>query len=278
MKHHSWMIGTGALLALLAAAAVTWLLLSRDGSDAPRTSTVAILGPERVTLPPNTAGPSAGAGSRSARDEAAGRPELGLSHRGQPLVWLRRHERTPIRQAPGGKVVKKLRWRTQFGSRTTLAVFRRRGRWAGVPTPLLANGQLGWVKLDPSRLRAGWTRYLISIDLSTKSAQLRLGKRVLRSFQVTIGAPGSPTPTGRFAVTDTFRGSLNSAYGCCALALTATQSSLPSGWIGGNRIAIHGTVGPLGVAISHGCVRASNPDVSALVDHVGVGAPVVIHE
>ena len=48
--------------------------------------------------------------------------------------------------------------------------------------------------------------------------------------------------SGRFAVTDTFRGELNeAAYGCCALALSATQPSLPSGWFGGNRIAIHGT-------------------------------------
>ena len=278
MKHHSWMIGTAALLALVAGAALAWVLLSRDGSEAIAPDTAAVPEPERVVSPGKAAKPSAERASKSARDEAVRRPELKLSHRGQPVVWLRRREQTPIRRAPAGKVVKKLRWRTEFGSRTTLAVFRRRGRWAGVSTPLLPNGQLGWVKLDPSRLRAGWTRYAIDVDLSTKSARLRLGKRVLRSFQVTIGAPGSPTPTGRFAVSDTFRGNLNPAYGCCALAITATQSSLPSGWLGGDRIAIHGTVGPLGVAVSHGCVRASNPDVSALVRRVGVGAPVVIHQ
>ena len=89
--------------------------------------------------------------------------------------------------------------------------------------------------------------------------------------------PASPTPIGRFAITDTFRGNLNPAYGCCALATSATQSDLPSGWLGGDRIAIHGTTGPLGAALSHGCIRASNAAVSALVRRVGLGTPVVIH-
>ncbi len=98
----------------------------------------------------------------------------------------------------------------------------------------------------------------------------------MRSFQVSVGAADSPTPTGKFAVTDTFRGGLASAYGCCAVALSATQPNLPSGWLGGNRIAIHGTDGALGVAVSHGCVRAADEDVSALIDVLPLGSPVTI--
>jgi hypothetical protein len=203
-------------------------------------------------------------------------PQLGLSDRHHPIVWLRRGATTQIRSAPGGKVVKTVRWRTQFDSRTVLAVFRRVGRWAGVPTPLMANGDLGWVKLDPSKLRSGWTPYAIDIDLSSRAAQLRRGDRVLRSFTVTVGAASTATPTGRFAVTDTFRGNINPVYGCCAVATTARQFSLPSGWLGGNRIAIHGTTGPLGVAASHGCVRAADQDVNALVNRVQPGSPVII--
>ena len=203
---------------------------------------------------------------------------LKLYHRGQATVWLRRGARVALRSSPGGKVVDTLGPRTEFGSRTVLAVFRHRGRWAGVPTPLLSNGELGWVKLDPSKLRAGWTRYEIDIDLSRRVARLRLGDRVLHSFTVTVGAPGSATPTGRFAVTDTFRGNLDPAYGCCALAITARQPQVPSGWLGGNRIAIHSTTGPLGGALSHGCVRAANGVMSLLVRRVAPGAPVVIRQ
>jgi len=203
---------------------------------------------------------------------------LSLAGRGQPIVWLRRGASDPIHATPHGRTVETLASHTEFGSPTVLAVFRREGRWAGVPTPLLPNGVLGWVKLDPSKLRAGWTRYSIDVDLSNRTTELRLGDRVLRSFTVSVGAPSSSTPTGRFAVTDTFRGDLNPAYGCCAVATTAIQPDLPSGWLGGNRIAIHGTSGPLGEANSQGCVRASDTDVRALVARVSLGAPVLIHD
>jgi lipoprotein-anchoring transpeptidase ErfK/SrfK len=155
-------------------------------------------------------------------------------------------------------------------------VVRRSGDWAGVSTPYLANGQLGWIRLDSSKLDAGWTKRSIVVDLSERRAELRTGGKVNRSFIVTVGMPGAETPTGRYAVTDTFRGNLNAAYGCCAVAISARQPHLPSGWLGGNRIAFHGTSGPLGVAASHGCVRAANPDVNALVNEVPLGTPVFI--
>ena len=60
------------------------------------------------------------------------------------------------------------------------------------------------------------------------------------------------------------------------MALSATQPNLPSGWLGGRRIAIHGTSGPLGVAASHGCVRAADDDVAKLIDAVPLGTPVFI--
>ena len=194
-----------------------------------------------------------------------------------PIVWVRRGAEVRIRTAPGGGSVADVVGRqTEWGSPTVFAVFDRRPGWAGVSTAAVANGELGWVRLDPRELKSGWTRASIVVDLSERRAVLRQGGRKVRSFAVTVGAPGSETPTGRFAVTDTFRGDLAPAYGCCALALSATQPNLPSGWLGGNRIAIHGTTGPLGVAASHGCVRAADRDVSALVERVPLGAEVEI--
>jgi L,D-transpeptidase catalytic domain len=204
---------------------------------------------------------------------------LSLSRRGHPIVWVRPGEEVAIRSGPGGgKVIRRVGPYTEFRSRTVFSVVRREGRWAGVPTPFAGNGELGWVKLDPRVLRAGWVPDSVVVDLSEFRAELMRGDRVKRSFTVAIGAPGSPTPTGRFAVTDTFRGDINPAYGCCAVALTAIQPALPSGWLGGNRIAIHGTTGPLGVAVSHGCVRAADADVNALVREAPPGTPVIIHE
>jgi lipoprotein-anchoring transpeptidase ErfK/SrfK len=204
--------------------------------------------------------------------------ELRVPEGAHGLVWVRSRAEVPLRTEPdGGRVAKVVDRRTEFGSPTVFGVVKQVRGWAGVTTPYLPNGQLAWVRLDPKRIKAGWTRLSIEVDLSARQAALRRGDRVVRSFAVTIGAPGVETPSGRFAVTDTFRGDLDpAAYGCCALALSATQPHLPSGWLGGNRIAIHGTSGPLGVAASHGCVRAADEDVSALVARVSLGTPVFI--
>lgn len=211
---------------------------------------------------------------------AATEPALALDHpaRGYPVIWVRNGHKVEIRtESGGGKLVDRAGEKTEFDSPTVFSVIKQRGDWAGITTPKLPNNELGWVKLDPKRLKAGWTRLSITIDLSERRAQLQKAGKALKSFAVTVGAPGIETPTGRFAVTDTFRGDLNAAaYGCCALALSANQPNLPSGWIGGSRIAIHGTSGPLGVAASHGCVRAADVDVSKLVDRVPLGTPVFI--
>ena len=285
-----------AMLAALAAGAAWWLLIRDHGSAetaaAARPHAAPLSQPPAQTTPTRETPAKKQSDAANAREAHEGaKPQeplspqarsaffaLPLPRHGQPIVWLRPHRSIAVHGSPGGRTVKRLDWKTQFGSRTVLAVFDRRGNWAGVPTPLLPNGHLGWVKLDPLVLRAGWTTYSIDVDLSATTARLLIGHRVVRTFRVTVGAPGSTTPVGRFAITDTFRGNLNPAYGCCALATTATQPSLPSGWLGGNRIAIHGTYGPVGVAASHGCIRAANPDVNALVNRVPLGTPVLVHE
>ncbi|MDX6407104.1 MAG: hypothetical protein QOE13_175 [Gaiellaceae bacterium] len=101
----------------------------------------------------------------------------------------------------------------------------------------------------------------------------------MRRMNVGVGRAGSPTPTGTFAVTDKLKGSAYSAsYGCCILALSATQPNLPAGWNGGNRIAIHGTLSAsdFGRAVSAGCPHASNADLRYLMRTVPLGTPVVI--
>jgi lipoprotein-anchoring transpeptidase ErfK/SrfK len=102
---------------------------------------------------------------------------------------------------------------------------------------------------------------------------------VIRRLIVGVGRPGSPTPVGRFAVTDKLAGHAYSAvYGCCILALSAIQPNLPAGWRGGNRIAIHGTLsrGDLGAAVSAGCIHASARDLRFLMHSVPLGTPVFI--
>ena len=187
--------------------------------------------------------------------------------------------RSPValRSAPGGRVVARLSARTPFGSPQALGVVRsRRGHWLAVTSPELGNGRLGWLDARAGGLRFARTRLEVEVDLSQRLALLRRGSRVLRRMTVGVGRPGSPTPTGRFAVTDKLAGSAYSAvYGCCILALSATQPNLPAGWTGGNRIAIHG--GPTGGAVTAGCVHAAEADLSYLMRLVPLGTPVTIH-
>jgi lipoprotein-anchoring transpeptidase ErfK/SrfK len=117
------------------------------------------------------------------------------------------------------------------------------------------------------------------LDLSRRRLLLFDGRRALRRMTVGIGSASSPTPRGRFAVTDKLLGSRYGAYyGCCILALSAHQPRLPAGWRGGDRIAIHGTTdsGSIGAATSAGCPHARNSDLRVLFRAVPLGAPVII--
>jgi hypothetical protein len=179
--------------------------------------------------------------------------------------------------SPRGSVVARLDATTEFGSPLRLGVVKDRGRWLAVVSTRLPNGRLGWVKRRDVYLAS--TEISLHLDLSRRRLLLKRGDQVIRRIVVGVGRPSSPTPQGRFAVTDKLSGyRYSSAYGCCIVALSAHQPYLPAGWRGGNRIAIHGTNVPssIGVASSAGCPHAGYADMQALMRRVPLGAPVFI--
>jgi L,D-transpeptidase catalytic domain len=193
-----------------------------------------------------------------------------------PIVQLRRSARLPLFATPGGKVVQELSAKTEFGSPRVLGVVRQRGSWLGVSTSLRPDGRLGWVRFDVAKMKLYWTRYSLRVLLYKRELQLRYGRRLMASYTVTVGAAGSSTPLGRFAITDALVFQQSPYYGCCALALSGRQEHLPVGWLGGDRIAIHGTPGPVGFAASHGCIRATDETMRALFRRVPLGTPVFV--
>jgi L,D-transpeptidase catalytic domain len=179
-----------------------------------------------------------------------------------------------VRSAPDGPVLARLSSRTEFGSPRTFAVTRA-ARGLRVITTELPNGRTGWVDA-PHALRLSRTRVTIDVDLSARLLRVRSADRLVRTIRIGIGAPGTPTPTGRFAITDKLRGPDYSAvYGCCILALSGHQTNLPPGWTGGDRLAFHG--GSTGGAVSTGCLHAAESDLRYLMRLVPLGAQVVIH-
>ncbi|MDP9401714.1 MAG: L,D-transpeptidase, partial [Actinomycetota bacterium] len=182
-----------------------------------------------------------------------------------------------LRARPGGPVVARLGLRTRFGSPQVLAVVAERGGWLGVLSEHRPNGRLGWIPRRAARIVT--EPYALRVDLSRRRLTVLRGGRVVRRVRVAVGAPGTATPTGRFAVTDLLRtGRADSPYGCCILALSGRQPDLPQGWPGGDRLAIHGTgdEASVGSAASNGCLRARRGDARWLLGHVTLGAPVTI--
>jgi hypothetical protein len=238
-------------------------------------------GPAEAAETAEMAAPVAAPDSWRSRSSYA-KPGRFVSHVGGHLVALvKPGHAVALRSRPNGRVLTSLGSRTEFGSTRALSVVReRRGRWLGVTTPQVPNGKLGWVDARSGALRYSRAPVELEIDLSRRELLVRREAKILARAPVSIGRPDSPTPTGRFAVTDKLPGRRYSAsYGCCILALSGTQPNLPAGWTGGNRLAIHGTPdeASVGGRASAGCLHARTSDLRRLMKSVPLGTPVRIH-
>lgn len=180
-----------------------------------------------------------------------------------------------LRAAPGSaRALARVGARTEFGSPTTFTVAAARGGWLEVISTELPNGVHGFVRRSAVRLSR--EPYSLEVDLSARQARVWRWGLLARRFPVAIGSSASPTPVGRFALTDKLEGFHPEAYGCCVLALSAHQTHLRAGWTGGDRIAIHGGTG-IGSAVSNGCLHAATADLRWLMARLPLGTAVVIH-
>lgn len=186
------------------------------------------------------------------------------------------HGSVVLRASPNGPHLVRVGPRGPLGGPLVFGVVGVRGRWLEVTAAALPNGRHGWVEFgrDVSVQPVQWT---LRASLSRRKLEVRRNGRLVRTIPVGIGAPGSPTPTGRFAIAEKVSGPFGPAYGCCILALTARQPHLPPGW--NTRItyyvAIHAGSGQ-GAAVSAGCLHATAADVRYLMRTVPLGTPVEI--
>lgn len=261
---------------VLFAGAVAWMMLTISGRSAPDLAEAAAA----AEPAPAASAPQAGPGAAADRPEPTGRenPLISLPGDGTPVLEVKPGADVALSAKPGGDPVVTLGDTTEFGSQTVLTVLEREGNWVGVPTEKLPNGQLGWLKLgeDDGAYAVDSVDEEIVVDVSSMTAEFLRDGEVKRSWTVSVGAPATPTPTGHYSVTDTLDNTFSPSYGCCVLPITATQPNLPAGWTGGNRMAIHGTTSPLGLANSNGCVRNGESDMQFLMAQAPLGTPVTI--
>ena len=181
---------------------------------------------------------------------------------------------------PRGPILRNARWRdTARNPDLALGALdvSRDGRWAQVVLPWRPNGRTGWATLAGRRTLA--TRTWVHVDVSRRRVMLMRGDDVAASFLAAIGTPTSPTPTGRFSVTDRSPRATRPARSARRTSGSrATSRILPLGWTGGDQLAIHGTNDPasLGTASSAGCLRVSAAAVGVLKKALRPGTPATI--
>ncbi len=121
------------------------------------------------------------------------------------------------------------------------------------------------VRRDPQRL-------IVSIP-DRKLALLDPAGRVLKTYDVAVGAAVSPTPTGTFEIVN--RVPNPTYYHRGKVIRPGKANPVGTRWMGLSikGFGIHGTNVPrsIGHAASHGCVRMRNSDVEELFDLVRTG-------
>jgi lipoprotein-anchoring transpeptidase ErfK/SrfK len=181
-----------------------------------------------------------------------------------------------IHAAPGSsRVLARARTRTVFGSPTRLAVLRESGDWLAVISAKLGNRVRGYVfRPDVDLVHDPFS---LEVDRSARLLTVwRMGVKVGR-FRIAVGARSTPTPLGRFSITDKLVDFWPSVYGCCVIALSGRQPLATPGWSTGDRLAIHAGTG-IGAGVSTGCLRAPPRDMRFLMRTIPLGTQVVIHE
>jgi lipoprotein-anchoring transpeptidase ErfK/SrfK len=190
--------------------------------------------------------------------------------------------RATVSRRPGGRALASFprlnvnRVPTIFSIRGVVVDAGCRPRSYLVQIPKRPNGVTVWVPARQVTVEKVSTR--IVVDLSEKEVTLyKAGKRVLTS-RAAIGAPATPTPTGRFYVNQRLiPADKRGPFGPGAIGVSAFSDVL-TGWTQGGPIAIHGTNAPwsIGKAVSNGCIRIPNAVLRKLFDQTLSGTPVVI--
>lgn len=126
--------------------------------------------------------------------------------------------------------------------------------------------------------------YLL-LNLSERQVSVRQDGEVITTYPVAVGRPGWETPTGEFEVKQMVKNPSWQNPWTDEIISPGEDNPLGKRWIGfwtngENDIGFHGTPDEsvMGDAVSHGCVRMRNDDISEMFEKISVGDKVIVKE
>ncbi len=156
-------------------------------------------------------------------------------------------------------------------------VQQRQADWLEVQLNTRPNQTTAWVRAADVTLRQVTHRIVVS--LAARSMTVYDGQTPVMEAPVAIGDPTTPTPRGNYYIDGAVRTpDPSGVYGPYQLSVAAFSEVLMTFGSGVGQIAMHGTNAPslIGSAVSNGCLRMRNADITRLANTVPIGTPVQI--
>lgn len=180
----------------------------------------------------------------------------------------------PVYAAPGRKPFAKVT-PTQMND-TWLPVIDQRKGWTQVLLPSRPNGSIGWLRT--AQLVERHTPYVVRVHVGSRRMELVRDGETVGEWSVAVGAPATPTPTGRTFLLGSIVDE-NQSFSPVILPLGTHSDTLDTYGGGPGTVALHGwrDTSVFGQAISHGCVRVPADALEQLRD-VPLGTLVIIDQ
>ncbi|HEY7324326.1 MAG TPA: L,D-transpeptidase [Streptosporangiaceae bacterium] len=148
---------------------------------------------------------------------------------------------------------------TELGGPTWVPVVQTSPGWDEVLLPSKPNRSSGWIYTggaNSSHVDVRSSPYLVRIAVGARKLSIVDSGHTLGTWTVAVGAPGTPTPTGRTFIL-ALLAPAQPTYSPLILPLGFHSDTLDTYGGGPGTVGLHGWPDPsvFGQAISHGCVR-----------------------
>ncbi|MBC7763698.1 MAG: L,D-transpeptidase [Candidatus Saccharibacteria bacterium] len=183
--------------------------------------------------------------------------------------------RTSVYVKPGGAVKLSLANPRPSGGPLTFLVVQSTDGWLEVNLPDRPNGSRGWINAAAVSLHG--LEYNLRVSTEQNTLTLYRNNVLEKTYSVATGTGGTPSPHGSFYLTELLAPT-NAGYGPYAFGLSAYSEVLTSFGGGPGQIGLHGTEdsASIGRSASHGCIRMTNADITALAAKLPLGTPITI--